>query len=466
MINVNTADNFVKSFGFSAYRVGGSVRDEIIGRPIKDADYVITGADLEEVRKAISKKTSHYSALTLRNGIHVGWRVLANDGTSIEICLPRQEISTGVGHGDFEIDVDGSIDIVHDASRRDFTMNAIYRKLDDGQMFDLFAGISDIKSKKIVVMSKRSFDEDPLRILRAARFASQLEGFEVDSLTQSFMKENSHSVTGLTKKGVSGTAYDELIKMLMAPYPTKGLRLLRDTGVLSVFIPELEEMIGFDQESSYHDLTVDEHTFLALEYAAEHDYSLRVRLALLFHDAGKPATAWRGEDGRLHYYARKDDDWGLNHETMSSQFAYEALTRFNAPMNLITDTVTLVNAHMIDERVKPAKIRRYRARLGDDLFADLIKHKRADAHGKLALPDEKVFNRLDKMEQVRVESKHVPVSVVDLNIDGNELMKIGFQGPAIGETLRTLLKEVLSKPERNTNEWLKQRAKKEWKEYA
>ena len=96
----------------------------------------------------------------------------------------------------------------------------------------------------------------------------------------------------------------ELSKLLLGSEPRKALRLARDTGVLVALLPEFERAIGFDQESRYHDLTVDEHTFAVVQAAADAGAPLRVRLAALFHDLGKPHVAWRGTDGRLHYYAK------------------------------------------------------------------------------------------------------------------------------------------------------------------
>jgi tRNA nucleotidyltransferase (CCA-adding enzyme) len=111
-------------------------------------------------------------------------------------------------------------------------------------------------------------------------------------------------VDGMTAKGyASGTLYDEFCKILMGDRPHTALRHARDTQVLQFAMPEIWPMCGFDQGSRYHDLTTDEHTFVALETAAHVDAPLRVRWALLFHDAGKPDTAWKGDDGRMHYYA-------------------------------------------------------------------------------------------------------------------------------------------------------------------
>ena len=193
-----------------------------------------------------------------------------------------------------------------DAMRRDFTLNALYVNAETGEMIDPTGqGQSDAERKLLRTTSPDSFRDDPLRILRGLRFISQ-HGLELHPDTREQMVEHADAVSALTtsKGGVSGTAQEELNKLLLGREPGRALRTARDTGVLHSLFPELRPMIGFDQKSRYHDLTVDEHTFSALDQAAEMNAPLEVRLALLFHDSGKPESAWEGPDGRLHYYER------------------------------------------------------------------------------------------------------------------------------------------------------------------
>jgi hypothetical protein len=167
----------------------------------------------------------------------------------------------------------------------------------------------------------------------------------------------------------------------MGPHPAKALRLARDTGVLAELLSEFERAIGFDQGSKYHNLTLDEHTFQVVQAAADAHLPLRVRLAALFHDLGKPHVAWRGSDNRLHYYARPGYST-RSHEQVSAQLADEALERLRYPTDLRQCVVRIVRAHMIDpgkgDEVPASAFERY----GVQLTFDLLDHKRVDLLGK------------------------------------------------------------------------------------
>ena len=458
------ADHFITSLNFpESYRVGGSVRDELLGRKPKDADYVIREVTLTDLTLAIGRAGAKPTPLKLRDGRIVGSRAALRGYGLIEIILPRKEVSTGPGHRDFEIIVDPNVTLAEDAVRRDFTINALYKNVHTREVVDpLGVGRDCIENRIIETTHEDSFRDDPLRILRAARFVSVLPGFSLRESTYAEMRRHADACHGLTDKGVSGTAFDELCKLLMGRRPAKALRILRDTGALAILLPELDAMIGFEQESRYHDMTTDEHTFAALDAAAGMHLDLRVRLALLFHDAGKPESAWTGPDGRLHYYANEDFNTE-DHEAIGARLAHDALTRLNTPAKLRRDVVTLIERHMVplSGKVKPAKVRRWRAELGDDLLADLLKHRLADAMGKGTIDNEALM-RIAKMEQVREDAvrRHVPASVKELPISGRDLMALGLEGPAIGKVQRQLLHEVVSQPSLNDREWLLERARK------
>jgi tRNA nucleotidyltransferase (CCA-adding enzyme) len=461
-MNVRDADKFMGSLGLEVYRVGGSVRDELLGRKPKDADYVVRGASVDDLRRKVVRADKHVKASTLklRDGRVVGVRADVRGLGLLEIALPRTEVSTGPGHGDFMIVTDPSLPLKSDAERRDFTINALYFDLESKEILDpLGTGRFDLSEGYLRITHDASFRDDPLRILRAARFLSQLPPkFNLARRTRAHMTYHADAVTGLTEKGVSGTAWDELRKLLEARRPSKGLRALRDTGALAVFLPELAPMIGFEQESRYHDMTTDEHTFTALEAAAGFHCALRVRLALLFHDAGKPESAWTGEDGRLHYYAKNGFE---DHEVVSARLAREAFQRLNVPRRLRNDALTLIHRHMVplSGRVKAAKVRRWRAELGDDLLADLLKHRLCDVMGKGVIDGDAV-QKIAKMEEIRSDAarRGVPATPRDLPISGNDVRELGLDGPAIGQVLRGLLHEVVSQPDLNNREWLLSRA--------
>ena len=175
--------------------------------------------------------------------------------------------------------------------RRDFTVNAMARRLSTGELVDPLDGKADLEQRVLRTTSPTSFAEDPLRLVRALRFVSQL-GFDPDPSTLQQMRDEAASVRRVSGERIGGGLHadglGELSKLLLGKEPGRALRLARDTGVLVELLPEFERAIGFDQESRYHDLTVDEHTFAVVQAAADAGASLAVRLAALFHDLGKP----------------------------------------------------------------------------------------------------------------------------------------------------------------------------------
>jgi len=466
MTQIDQADTFITSLGLEAYRVGGSVRDEVLGRRAKDADYMVRGSNLPEVRKrlmlAAHLKFTKYncSSLKLRDERTVGCRFYGAGMGTIEVALPRTEVSTGPGRQDFEIVVDPALSLEQDSCRRDFTFNALYKLMPGGPVSDpTGAGLHDLQHKLIRTTHEDSFRDDPLRTLRALRFVSTL-GFDDSRNTVEQMQKHAESVTGLTQKGVSGTVLDELSKLLMGADCARALRLARDTGVLAVLLPELAAMLGFDQGSRYHDLTTDEHTFKALETAAHVDAPLRVRLALLFHDAGKPAAAWTGKDGRKHYYA--NDEGSRDHEVEGSELWLAAAQRLNVPSALRKDVNTLILNHMVPVRpkVKSTVVRRQRVQLGDELLKDLFLMRSCDLTGKgkkVALDHIHHIAMLEKVRKAAAD-ENVPCSIRELNINGNEVKALGFVGRDIGRVLNTLLDEVACNPKLNDHEWLISRA--------
>lgn len=464
MARLDRTDAFIKGLNLEAYRVGGSVRDELLGRRPKDADYVIFGASLEDVKAAVASAGAKVSKLQLRDGRIVGVRANKRGLGLVEIALPRTEVSTGNSRHEFEIVVDPSLTLEDDAQRRDFTFNALYKVVNSGLIIDpTERGLYDLQHKLITTTHPSSFRDDPLRILRALRFVSTL-GYDLCEKTYQEMVEHASAVTGLTQKGVSGTVLEELSKLLMGDDPATALEIARESGVLEVLLPELKPMLGFQQKSRYHDLTVDQHTFKTLNTAAVVNADLRVRLSLLFHDAGKPATAWMGEDQRLHYYAHELNG-NREHAEVSEQIAYSVLKRLNAPRRLLQDVTTLVRLHMLNTRgtVKDSDVGRMRVKLGDDLFRDLIMHRACDASGKEKL-DQSNFQYLADLEARRVAfiERGIPASIKELKITGYDIKELGVEGPRIGEILSQVLDEVVCQPNEQTmsQEWQIERAKR------
>ena len=469
LMQIAAADNFIAGLGVEAYRVGGSVRDEILGRKPKDADYMVRGIGLNELHALLRERgAARVTPIMDRRGQHFGWR--AGD---IEIALPRREVNDGGGRGQIIV-ADPKITLGEDALRRDFTFNALYLRVPNAVVTSPFSdstalaldvvdptgrGLFDLSRGLIQTTHEDSFRDDPLRTLRALRFVAR--GFTLSTETLRQMARWSNEVTGLSANGyASGTVLDEMSKILMGDHVADALRIARDTGVLASLFPELVPMIGFDQGSRYHDMTTDEHTFTALATAAHVDAPLRVRWALLFHDSGKPESAWRGEDGRLHYYSKrfeyvaptKDDKTVVvtpNHEDVGERIWRTAAERINATRELREDVAVLIRNHMVPlaGKFKASKVRQGRVKFGDDMLRDLYLHRACDLSGKGRV-DAKAMERLRLMEdeRARAQKAGIPCAPRDLEVDGHDVMAAGIKGRQVGVVLSEILHQVASQP--------------------
>lgn len=391
-------------------------------------------------------------------------RSLARAG--IELAPPRKEVSTGPGRHDFEIVADASLSVEDDMRRRDFTVNAIAKRLESGELVDPLDGRMDLQRRVLRTVSPTSFAEDPLRLVRALRFVSQLD-FEIDETTLRQMRDEASAVELVSAEriggGLAADGMGELSKLLLGRQPAKALRIARDAGVLVHVLPEFEPAIGFDQESRYHDLTVDEHTFAVVQATADHERALAVRLAALFHDLGKPIVAWRGTDGRLHYYA-KPGYADRSHEQASAELAGTALRRLRYPNALRDRVCRIVRYHMFQVGKGDAvRARRFLARHGDELAFQLIDHKEADFLGKRGTGGSPPLEDLEKLERFRKviqRERKQPHRLADLAVDGSDLIELGYRpGPDLGRALHELLREVVDDPAKNERAQLLKRAR-------
>ena len=464
-------EKYVRSLGLDAYLVGGAVRDELLGLESKDADFLVPGLDTEGLRAALTPY-GRVEDLVVADRL-VGIRLHPSDPeirkmtrSGIEFAPPRKEVSTGPGRHDFEIVADPTLSVEEDMLRRDFTVNAMARRLETGDLVDPRGGRADVEARRLRTVSPQSFREDPLRLVRALRFVSQL-GFEPDEELLAQMREEAPAVKLVSGEriggGLAADSMGELSKLLLGAGPGRALRLARDTGVLVELLPEFGPAIGFDQESRYHDLTVDEHTFAVVQAAADLGYSLQVRLAALFHDLGKPRAAWRGRDGRLHYYA-KPGFAERGHDQVGADLAAGALLRLRYPNALRQRVVRIVRRHMFQPGKGDAlRARRFLRRNGDELSFDLIDHKHADLLGKRGSDGEPPpMDEIDALGRFRVvveQERSSPHRLRDLAVDGNDLIELGFRpGPGLGRALHELLDAVVEEPALNTRDQLLARA--------
>jgi tRNA nucleotidyltransferase (CCA-adding enzyme) len=465
-------EDYVRSLGLDAYLVGGAVRDELLGLDSKDADFLVPGLDTDGLRAALTPH-GRVEDLVVADRL-VGIRLHPSDRrireltrAGIEFAPPRKEVSTGPGRHDFEIVADPSLSVEDDMRRRDFTVNAMARRLENGELVDPLRGRADLEARRLRTVSPQSFREDPLRLVRALRFVSQL-GFAPDAELLAQMREEASAVRLVSGEriggGLAADGMGELSKLLLGTEPARALRLARDTNVLVELLPEFGAAVGFDQESRYHDLTVDEHTFAVVQAAADLGYSLPVRLAALFHDLGKPLAAWRGKDGRLHYYA-KPGFAEHGHDQLGAELAAGALLRLRYPSKLRQRVVRIVRRHMFQPgRGDALRARRFLRRNCDELALDLIDHKHADLLGKRGSggepPPLDEIDALLRFREVVEQERSSPHRLGDLAVDGNDLIEAGFKpGAQLGRTLHELLDAVVEEPGINTREQLLARAK-------
>ncbi|HVU79564.1 MAG TPA: HD domain-containing protein [Gaiellaceae bacterium] len=444
--------------------VGGAVRDRLLGRDSKDADFLVPGVDIAGLREALAPhgRTEELVVAGRAVGVRFYPRERGLTRAGIELAPPRREVSTGPGRHDFEIVVDADAPVEVDLARRDFTVNAMARRLEDGELVDPYGGRDDLERRVLRTVTESSFAEDPLRLVRGLRFVSQLD-LDPDESTLAQMREEAAGVALVSGEriggGLAADGMGELSKLLLGSRPAKALRIARDTGVLVALLPEFEAAIGFDQESRYHSMTVDEHTFAVVQAAADAGFDLAVRLAALFHDLGKPHVAWRGTDGRLHYYA-KAGYAAKSHEQVSAELAERALARLRYPTDLRRRVLRIVRSHMLDVgRAEPVRARRLLARYGEALLTEILDHKEADLRGKGDPPPADDLAKLDGLRRTVERERRSPHRIRDLAVTGNDLIGIGFEpGPKLGRTLEQLLDAVLRTPELNTREQLLARA--------
>jgi tRNA nucleotidyltransferase (CCA-adding enzyme) len=466
--NRSDTHSWVKKLNKPAFAVGGHVRDSLLGKESKDVDYIVL-ASPDQIKKAVEDTGHRAEELIVRDRL-VGVRAHGPDlpEGGVEIAPPRVEQSTGPGRKDFEIvphpdvyspDGAGVDTLTDDALRRDLTINALYEDVHTGEVHDpTGVGYEDLNAKLLRTTHPDSYRDDPLRILRTARFASQNS---MDPTPETFaqMTEHADAINALTQKGVSGTVQQELDKLLMGQDPGRGLRLLRDTGALQQLFPELAPSIGFDQQSKYHDLPLDEHTISVVENAAALGAPLEVRLAALFHDSGKPEASWMGDDGHLHFYGT---DTHPDHADVGADILRKALTRVNYPKPIIDRAEQIARHHMlsVSGTKKHAKVRNWLAEIEQkgkfpNIAADILLHRRADITAK-GEGDPAHVDELDRFVDLVSQNANAARTVKDLAISGGDLIKAGIvkPGPEMGSILQQLLATVITQPDMNTPERL------------
>ena len=443
-------NSIFEAAGFEAYLVGGALRDTIMGKEAHDWD-IATNAKPEDVIRIFRH--------VIPTGIKHGTVTVHFMKRQIEVTTFRTE-----SHPD-KVEFASSIEA--DLSRRDFTMNAMAASLRDGRIVDPFCGRSDIEAKTIrtVGNAHERFMEDGLRPIRAIRFASQLE-FSIEKRTfeDIFEEETLGKIASISAERFR----DEFCKILLSHRPSAGLRLLEQTGILKIFIPELLEGRGCVQRDSrgFHEFDVLDHNFRACD-GAPCD-KLNVRLAALFHDIAKPRTKTVSQDcDEIHFY---------NHDCAGEKLSQGILRRLKFSNDTVQKVSHLVREHMFfyESAWSDAAVRRFIRRVGAENIDDLFDLRLADVYGmrgenfsdaescaKSRTSDENKSLAELKGRIEKVLSQNSALSVKDLAIGGNDLIAIGIKpGKEIGAALKELLEFVTESPEMNTREKLLEEAKR------
>jgi poly(A) polymerase/tRNA nucleotidyltransferase (CCA-adding enzyme) len=426
--------SFVQRFhekGFECFLVGGAVRNLILGHRPSDFDFA-TNATPQEVISSFRR--------VIPTGIDHGTVTVLHQGQSYEVTTYRVESDySDARHPDA---VEFVRDIFEDLKRRDFTINAMAFDPVARTFLDPHGGEDDIKARTIRTVGEPAerFAEDSLRMLRAVRFASQLE-FEIDRRTLEEITNRADRIAAVSYERVR----DELTKLLQSRTPSCGIILMKETRLLDYVVPELAECVGVEQRGR-HRYDVFEHSLRACD-AAPAD-NLVVRLAALLHDVGKPRALETDEWGNRRFHG---------HDRISAEMAEELLKRLRYPHRVVGRVVHLVRQHMFNYTPEwtDAAVRRFVARVGADAIPDLIALRAADSE---AIRGERVDARPlgDFSERIQRQiATDQAFTVRDLAVNGHDLMEAGIPpGPTLGVVLNALLETVLDDPRQNTRERL------------
>ena len=392
--------------------VGGYVRDLILGRGINEIDYLIIG-DGPSFAKLLAKELNVKKVNIFKN---FGTAHFSYNNTDFEFVGARKESynkdsrNPKVEIGTFEDDI----------NRRDFTINTLaisLNKLNYGDLIDNFTGINDLNSKiiKTPLDPLETFNDDPLRIMRAFRFASQLN-FNVDEKILEAAQKLSERLKIVSQERIT----DEFFKILKSEKPSVGLKLMQDTNVMSVVFPEIANLAGVDQRKDFHHKEVFLHTLEVVDNISEVSDNVWLRFAALVHDIAKPKTKRFAEGIGWTFHG---------HEEMGARMMKKIFSNLKLPLGKINYIEKLIRLHLrpialVSDNVTDSAIRRLSANAGEDLD-DLITLCRADITSKNPAKVSKYLNNYDVvMQKVKDVQEKDNLRAFQSPIKGEEIMKI------------------------------------------
>lgn len=424
--------------GFEAYAVGGCVRDCLLGKKPNDWDITTSATPIQVkslFRRTIDTGIQH-GTVTIMLG-NEGYEVTTYriDGTYDDLRHPK--------------DVTFTVSLEEDLKRRDFTINAMAYNYDSG-LVDLFGGLDDLDKGIIRAVGDPydRFSEDALRILRAVRFAAQLD-YDIDKKTLEAVKSLAPNLTRISAERVR----TELQKLLVSKHPER-IFTLYETGVSRVILPELDLMMETDQNTPHHVYSVGIHTIEALKNSVNFDDNLSeddikvLRLTLLFHDCGKPAAKTVDETGRDHF---------KGHAFISEKIASDIMHRLKYDNDTLYKVRRLVKYHDHRRKLTEPRVRRTIVEISKELIPLWLIVRRCDISAQSMMERDIKLKDIDDFESMfkGIIERGDCLSIKELALTGKDLMDSGVRpGPGLGRILDMMFDDVLDDPSHNTKEWL------------
>ena len=415
--------------GYEAFAVGGCIRDKLLGREPDDYD-ITTSATPLEVKELFRR--------TVDTGI-------AHGTVTVMLKECGYEVTTYRIDGKYEDnrhpkDVSYTSNLADDLLRRDFTINAMAYN-DEAGLVDLFEGQKDIQNHIIrcVGVPMERFGEDALRIMRAVRFSAQL-GYEIEEETKKAMKELAPNLSSISEERIQ----TELVKLVTSDHP-ENIRIAYELGLTRIFLPEFDLLMETPQNHPHHCYSVGEHTIKSMQEISNDKY---LRLAMLFHDIGKPKVKSTDDKGIDHFYG---------HPAESEKIAFNVLKRLKFDNDTINMVSKLALYHDYDIAENVLGVKKALNKLGEDIFVRTLEIKKADV---LAQSDYMRTEKLTKLENLwkiyhEVKDSGQCFNIKDLKINGRDLITLGYKsGPNLGKELEKLLDRVLKTPSLNDKEVL------------
>jgi tRNA nucleotidyltransferase (CCA-adding enzyme) len=390
------------------YKVGGAVRDRLLGKPVVDIDWVVVGATTDEM------------LIKGYRPVGTDFPVFLHPLTGEEYALARTERKSGRGYGGFVFHADPDVTLEEDLVRRDLTINAIAEDK-DGHLTDPYHGQNDLRDRILRHVSP-AFAEDPLRVLRVARFAARYapDGFSIAPQTLELMRELSHS--GELQALTPERSWKEISRALMENQPQVFIRVLRDCDALKVLFPEIDALFGVPQPEAHHpEIDTGLHVLSVLEQSAIFHQPLSVRWACLLHDLGKGLTP--------------EADWPrhIAHEHTGLKLIKAVNKRFKVPRDCQELALLVGQYHTHGHRaleLKPSTLldllQSFDVYRRPQRFEEFVVACEMDARGRKGLED-RSYPQAEYLRGAAVTAREVQVQ---------PLLDQGFQGQELGEALK------------------------------